>query len=247
MNGGLAHEWFIEHRQAFVGRHLEEDEERVFGEHLRGCGACRDAVAALERELGWLGMGVRPVAPRPGFTREISDAVLRPAPAPWRQWAPLAAAAGLTLVLGLGWRGAQRRAAGLEAELASSQARLEAVEDTLSVVRRASRVFHASVKMHEHVGTLTILDDPVTHRWQVIVAGLPPAPPGERYQFWFITEDGMVRGAEVSPAGDNAAKMTLGMPPKGGAVLGAALTMETASDSVGPPKGMELAHLMLES
>jgi hypothetical protein len=108
-------------------------------------------------------------------------------------------------------------------------------------------VFHASVKMHDHVGTLTILDDPVTHRWQVIVAGLPPAPPGERYQFWFITEDGMVRGAEVNPAGDNAAKMTLGMPPRGGAVLGAALTMETATDSVGPPKGMELAHLMLES
>jgi hypothetical protein len=37
------------------------------------------------------------------------------------------------------------------------------------------------------------------------------------------------------------------MPPRGGAVLGAALTMETATDSVGPPKGMELAHLMLES
>ena len=118
MNGGLAHEWFVEHRQAFVGRHLEPEEERVFGEHLRGCAECRDAVATLERELGWLGMGVRPVAPRPGFTREISDAVLRPAPAPWRQWAPLAAAAGLVLALGLGWRGAQRRAAGLEAELA---------------------------------------------------------------------------------------------------------------------------------
>jgi hypothetical protein len=247
MNGGLAHDWFIEHRQAFVARHLEPDEERVFDEHLRGCAECRDAVATLERELGWLGMGVEPVVPRPGLTREISDAVLRPAPASWRRWTPLAAAAGLALVLGLGWRGAQRRAAGLEEQLASSQARLAAVEDTLSVVRRASRVFHARVTMHEHVGTLTILDDPVTHRWHVIVAGLPPAPPGERYQFWFITEDGMVRGAEVSPAGDNAAKITLGMPPRGGAVLGAALTMETATDSVGPPKGMELAHLMLAS
>lgn len=247
MNGRLAHEWFLEHRQAFVARHLEADEERVFAEHLRGCAECREAVAVLERELAWLAMGVRPVAPRPGFVREASDAVLRPAPPRWRQWAPLAAAAGLALVLGLGWRGTQRRAAGLEAALAASEARLEAVEDTLSIMRRASRVFHASVRMHEHEGTLTILDDPVTHRWQVIVAGLPPAPPGERYQFWFICEDGMVRGAEVAPAGDNAAKLTLGMPPSGGAVLGAALTMESADAESGPPRGMELAHLMLDS
>jgi len=30
----------------------------------------------------------------------------------------------------------------------------------------------------------------------VVIHDLPQLPPGERYQFWFICDDGMVRGAE---------------------------------------------------
>jgi anti-sigma-K factor RskA len=247
MSAGFAHDWFIEHRQAFVARHLEADEMRAFEEHLRGCADCRTAVATVERELAWLAMGVRPVEPRPGLRRELAEAVLAPPAARWRRWTPLAAAAAAALVLGLGWRASAARARSLAGELAAARGELAAVEDTLSVLRRTSRVFHAPVTMHEHRGTLTILEDPVTHRWQVVIAGLPPAPAGERYQFWFICEDGMVRGAEIAPGDNRAAALTLGMPARGGAVLGASLTMEPEGDVDGPPKGMELAHLMLES
>jgi hypothetical protein len=38
---------------------------------------------------------------------------------------------------------------------------------------------------------------------------------------------------------------TTGMPETGGAVLGAALTMEPVGAATGPPRGKELAHLML--
>ena len=38
---------------------------------------------------------------------------------------------------------------------------------------------------------------------------------------------------------------TTGMPPTGGAVLGAALTMEPMDADSGPPRGKTLAHLML--
>jgi hypothetical protein len=38
---------------------------------------------------------------------------------------------------------------------------------------------------------------------------------------------------------------TTGMPETGGAVLGAALTVEPLGVATGPPQGKELAHLML--
>jgi hypothetical protein len=79
----------------------------------------------------------------------------------------------------------------------------------------------------------------------VVVHGLPPAPAGTRYQFWFICADGMVRGTEIPGADARPTIFTTGMPPTGGAVLGAALTMEPMDADSGPPRGKTLAHLML--
>jgi hypothetical protein len=38
---------------------------------------------------------------------------------------------------------------------------------------------------------------------------------------------------------------TTGMPNRGGKVMGAALTLEPSDSVGGPPRGKELAHLML--
>lgn len=94
-------------------------------------------------------------------------------------------------------------------------------------------------------GGLLIFADDVSHRWNVVVHGLPPAPAGEKYQFWFICSDGMVRGATVASAGGRPAFLTLGMPREGGTVMGAALTLEPKSNVSRESRGKALAKLML--
>ena len=61
-----AHDWYIENRAGFVARSLERGEERTFRDHLVRCDECTREVARMERDLGWLPMGVAPVA-RPGL------------------------------------------------------------------------------------------------------------------------------------------------------------------------------------
>lgn len=240
------HDWFAEHRTAFVIRSLDPDEERSFREHLEGCLECREEVARVERELAWLPMGARPVTPRPGLERRLIEGVLgirRPrAAVPW-----LAAAASLLLALGAGvWAVTQQGARESSAQrIAQLEAQLGDVRDTLNLVRSASRVLQASIQMDRHQGGLLIFADERTHRWNVMVHGLPPAHAGEVYQFWFITETGMVKSVEVHVDQGTPAFMTLPMPKEGGTVMGAALTMEPAGSVSAAPEGKELAHLML--
>ena len=92
-----AHAWYIENRAAFVARSLERGEERTFRDHLVRCDECTREVARLERELGWLPMGVAPVAPPPGFARQMAAEILD-RPSRLRRRLPLAVAAGLALV-----------------------------------------------------------------------------------------------------------------------------------------------------
>jgi hypothetical protein len=106
-------------------------------------------------------------------------------------------------------------------------------------------VLQAQVEMEGERGGLVIFADDVSHRWNVVVHGLPPAPPGGRYQFWFICADGMVRGAEVRMDRGGSMMFTTGMPETGGKVMGAALTVEPMDNGDGPPRGKALAHLML--
>ncbi len=239
-----SHEWFLEHRTDYATGVLGRDDMATFESHLRGCEECRREIARIEAELRWLPMAVEPVAPRPGLRRRIIQQVLEPADSRVHRWkAPAALAASVLLALG-GWYAGSHRSRALEAELVVQQARLAALEDTLAIMHRAGRVLQASVQVDSQQGGLIIFADEVTHRWNVVVHGLPPAPPGQRYQFWFISADGMVRGAEVQL--DRAAKMfTTGMPEGVGAVMGAALTMEPLQSTAGPPQGKELAHLIM--
>jgi hypothetical protein len=119
------------------------------------------------------------------------------------------------------------------------------VRDTLAIMRSADRVRHASIRMGNQHGGMVIFADDRTHRWNVVVYGLPAPLPGEVCQFWFITDTGMVRGVEVKNDGRWPAFMTLPMPPSGGAVMGAALTLEPEGSASAAPRGKELAHLMM--
>ena len=271
------HEEFVLQREGFALRALDAVETEAFRLHLAGCADCTQAVAELERTLGWLGMGAAPIAPRPGLTDAIMRDLTGPAPAAtsssparrerdasvaassWpssraRRVVPALIAAGVVLFVAFGWQRAESRALALREALAAQERLvaerdrvLAALRDTLAVVQQASRVAHAAVHMHdEPAGTVTILDDAASRRWYVVVAGLPPAPPGERYTFWFVLPDGMVRGADVTPGPDGSLRLTLDVPTGARVVLGAALTMEDEGNVSGPPRGMEIAHLTLD-
>jgi hypothetical protein len=242
------HDWFVEQRTAFTIRSLDADEERTFREHLRGCEECQAAIAKIQQDLAWLEMGVWPETPRPGLAHALAERALgrRPRLPAWAM--PAALAASVVLALGA-WVWASVSTRSLRNSMAEERARLlnqiSMTRDTLDIIRAAGRVRHATITMGDQQGGLVIFADDRTHRWNVVVYGLPAPAPGEICQFWFITETGMVKGVEVKTDGTTPAFLTLGMPPSGGDVKGAALTVEAAGSNDPMPQGPELAHLMM--
>jgi hypothetical protein len=242
------HEWFIEHRTAFVVRTLEPDEERSFREHLGGCAECRAELERIERELAWLPMGAAPVPPRPGLTRSLVEGAIGSGRRTPGWLVPAGMAAALLIALGSwgwAWRTVDVARAEFQHERTGLLQELAMARDTLGIIRTADKVRHASIRMGEHQGGLVIFADERTHRWNVVVYGLPAPAPGEVCQFWFITGTGMVKSVEVKASGGGPAFLTLPMPPTGGTVMGAALTMEPAGSTTDKPQGTELAHLMM--
>jgi anti-sigma-K factor RskA len=239
------HDWFVEHRVEYATDTLESEDTATFEAHLANCAECREEVSRIERDLGWLPMGVAPVAPHPGLRRRIVDHVLEGRTSSRRRWlAPAALAASVLLAI-MGWYTGHRNVPQLESRVAELRLQSAALEDTLSVIRRAGRVLQAGFEMDRQRGGLVIFADETTHRWSVVVHGLPPAPTGTAYQFWFVCSDGMVRGSKFTLAGEPPMMFTTGMPEKGGAVLGAALTVEPMNADSGPPQGRELVHVKL--
>ncbi|MGB7212019.1 MAG: anti-sigma factor [Gemmatimonadales bacterium] len=238
-----AHDWFFEHRSAWVAQALDAEEARSFRDHLKRCPDCRAAVAELEAELAWLPMGVAPVAPRPGFRREALDRALGRRRT--RGWIlPLVLAASLLVAVGLVFQ-LERRIGALEVDVASQRTALAALQDTMSVARHASRVLNASFAMNGEQGGMMILADEHTHRWSVVVHGLPPARVGQKYQFWFITDGGMRQGVVLEVVPGKVATFTTGMPPGSAKVMGAALSVEPMDNGGPDMKGPELAKIML--
>lgn len=230
-----AHDWFVEHRNEFAARLLEPDDERLFHDHLGRCAECREVVAAAARDLAWLPMGIKPVTPRPDFTRQVVTEITSQRPrSQWMKMLVLAAAV-LILAVSATWIATQGRISTLERNLAAAR-------DTLSVLR-AERILQASIEMDGKKGGMLIFDDETSHRWKVVVHGLPAPPPGESYTFWFITADGMVWGAKVVCDERNPAVLTLDMPQGALGIRGGALTIEPTPARSSAPQGKELAHL----
>ena len=260
-----AHDWFIERRTEYAARVLEPAEMALFAEHLLRCSDCPAAVKQIEDELAWLPMAAAPATPRPGLQRDILDHALGRSPRGLRRWSlPIGIAASLISGV-VGWQLGQRNAvvspvlvasvpviaapttSGATASPVTTVAtqELAALQDTLSIMKQAAKVMQAKIMMHGKEGGMVIFADAKTHRWNVVVHGLP-APTNGKYQFWFICADGMVRGTEVSVDPTKPMIFTTGMPdPARGAVLGAALTIEPMDGAAGPPRGRTLAHILL--
>jgi hypothetical protein len=237
-----AHDWYVENRSAFVARSLDRAEERTFIDHLVRCEECTHEVARLERDLAWLPMGITPIAPAPGMPRRIAGRILD-RPSPWRLIVPYGLAAAIALLaIGVEARGRAERSR-LQGEVAIREQRLSALRDTLSIFQGAQQILQAKISMNGHDGGLVIFQEPISHRWYVVVHGLPPAPSGNVYQFWFITTSGMVRSVEIRGDPERPAFMTLGMPPVPAPVKGAALTVEPAVNRSTEPRGPMLAHV----
>ena len=252
-----AHDWFIEHRTEFAARALDAAETAAFAEHLERCDSCRAAVQRIEGELRWLPMGVAPVTPRPGLHRQILDHAMGRAQGRFRRWSlPIGIAASL-LAGFAGWQLGHSAARDeyvppiastipiSPAVVPELLARVNALEDTLSIMQQAARVMQAKITMHGREGGMVIFDDARTHRWNVVVHGLAAAPANEGYQFWFVCANGMVRGAQVRVDPSTPMLFTTGMPASSCKVIGAALTMESARNADGPPRGKELAHILM--
>lgn len=236
------HDWYLENRAAYVARALEPSEEQLFADHVERCDDCAREVARLERNLGPLAMAVRPVAPRPGLTHRLAIGVLHRSGWSRRHVPELAAAAMILLAVGFGLRERAGRAV-LESRLGEREQELAALRDTLHITRDAQRVVQQDIAMGDAKGGLLIFDDQTTHRWNVVMHGLPPAPAGSVYQFWFITRTGMVRSVELRCENDRPAFATLEMPKTPGPVMGAALTVEPAISRSAEPSGPMLAHV----
>jgi anti-sigma-K factor RskA len=244
-----AHDWFIGHRLEYATRVLEAGELAQFADHLVRCPECADAVGGIEREFAWLAMGAPPVAPPPGLTRRLATGVLEPRRFRARWVLPGALAAGLSLSVVMTW---QSRTAASQfqverdstlVELRRSDQLLAAALDTLSLIRSATRVRAARLAIDGGEVGLVILEDPKTHRWTVIVHGLPEAPPGERFALWFVCEKGMREGTELPPTTTGTAVLVLPMPQDLGAVLAASITRETRASAGTPMTKQELLHI----
>lgn len=218
-----AHDWFIEHRVEFATRLLDPDDDATFREHLPRCEECRSEVQRIEEELRHLPMGVTPVPLRPGLNRRIVEYAVGAERTGPRRWWYAAAAAACLLSGAVGWQGGVRYAAPPAAD--------EVIQEKLTVDGKE--------------GGVVIFADMRTHRWNVVLHGLPPAPAGMRYTFWFITqEQGMVRDQDVPFDALKPAMFTTSMPTSG-KVMGGAITLEPSSSISGPPQGKHLVHLML--
>lgn len=252
----MEHDWFIEHRTEFAAQVLDPAEAAAFAEHVQHCDACREAVERIGHELRWLPMAAAPATPRPGLQRRILEHALGRAPSRLRRWSlPIGIAASLISGV-VGWQfGRQRDVPAPVAQVAVSPtpsidaaaatAQIDALRDTLSIMKQAARVMQASIRMHGKTGGIVIFDEPRSHRWNVLVHGLPAAPVDAGYQFWFICADGMVRGAQVHVDPSTPMLFTTGMPASSCKVIGAALTMEPSRNADGPPTGKELAHILM--
>ncbi|MEO8478447.1 MAG: anti-sigma factor [Gemmatimonadota bacterium] len=238
-----AHDWFVDQREDFVARALDSADEQLMREHLARCVECGTEVAVIEDELAMLAMAVPPVPPRPGFTSRVIRELIEQRVPTWQRWiTPIAAAATVVLAVGLAWA-AHRQVDHLTVALEHAESHADALADTLSVLRQASTVMQASFAKGRYDGGITIFADSESHRWNVIVHGLPEPGPDHRYVFWFVTADGMVWGADVICEGGRPAMLTLPMPPGARGIRGGALTVEAAQSDPRVPSGLELAHV----
>ncbi len=252
------HAWYQIRLAEYTAGLLDAKDTDTIHDHLAQCAACRAEVAETERDLRYLPMGTAPVPPSPGFRDRTLRAARaarrtparRPGLAPVWGWA-LAATVVLTAAVAVQ---ARLTTTQLGAELAVREARIDSLagalamaRDTLAVMGPASTVRYASLALPARAGGVLVFEDTVAHRWHLVAHGLPALPPGQRYQLWYLCEEGMAEGTILPMSPDGVARVTVGMPENPpGRVVGAAITVETIGGGTPPAgHGPKVATLML--
>ena len=178
----------------------------------------------------WLGMAADPRAPPPELKARV---LARALAGPRRRWW-LAAAAVLVLAVG-GAYWSYRTVTTLRAERDRLSGVVASLRDSLALVNSASaKVVWIPVTTGGRVGGVTIFADSVRHRWLVRCDGLTRNAPDQAYQIWFVTEEGMKSAALMAMDHERPMVMALDMPPNGGKVMGAAMTIEPRAGSTEP-------------
>ncbi len=178
----------------------------------------------------WLGMAADPRAPPPELKARV---LARALAGPRRRWW-LAAAAVLVLAVG-GAYWSYRTVTTLRAERDRLAGVVASLRDSLALVNSASaKVVWIPVTTGGRVGGVTIFADSVRHRWLVRCDGLTRNAPDQAYQIWFVTEEGMKSAALMAMDHERPMVMALDMPPNGGKVMGAAMTIEPRAGSTEP-------------
>lgn len=178
----------------------------------------------------WLGMAVRPRAPRPDLKQRVMARAIA-AGQVRRPRIPLGVAASLLLLsLSVAAVFGGSEVLRLRRERDALAARLAGTRDTLDFLRRpGSRVYQIAFETAGRPGTLTIIADSATHRWLVACHHMTPNAPGEAYQVWFLTEAGPV-SALVMPMRDPG-PMIAAIPMPAARVVGAAMSVEPEGGS----------------
>jgi anti-sigma-K factor RskA len=183
----------------------------------------------------WLGMAAAPRSPRPELKERILARAYAASPRPL-VW-PLAAAALLLVGLaggGLLWHRVTR----LQSDLAAAR-------DTLGFLRQpGSRVIAVPVVTAGRPGRLTIFADSLSGLWLLTCHNFTPNAPGEAYQLWFVTEQGMRPAALMAMDQPTPMVLAFDTPEGMGRITGMAMSVESRAGSAAP-KGPMLFHVDL--
>jgi anti-sigma-K factor RskA len=258
----MTHEPYDTQAAAYALGALEGEERAEFERHLAtGCAECRASLRASGEALATLAARLPPAVPPPhvraALLRRIDADAARRRPAVrarrwWLGWAATAAAAMVVGAVATSLLLASRYEARL-AQLAGEVGALRAERAQLETVLRE----RAGAQ-----GVLDLLRDPATRLvslqgagpgaeamarviWQetaggwIVVAKLPPAPPGKTYELWTFST------GRPSPAGvfdvDASGSAAHRIAPTGGRVEGFAVTLEPAGGVPAPTGPIVLA------
>lgn len=208
---------------------LDVDERDVVEDHLTGCSACLEELAAYSETAAAIAMALPQSDPSPALKvrvlAEAKRARLVPAGAPSRQipappmWRSERATrwrmslsslvAGVALLLAAG---STAWAFSLRAELDSQNARIATLSERANNYARVTAVLQAAdtqVRVLQSTGSVPeafgrVYIDPDTSEGMLMVRNLPPLPPGKVYQLWVAGADGQRQSAGLLTWTDKA-------------------------------------------
>jgi len=224
-------------------------------EHLAACPVCRHEATGILAAWSALPMALEPIIPPADLFDRIAsrlDDSTAARRAPSRQLPPKATAPArsslskrqrtwsyalaASIFIGLTASFIQvMRPAGSDAIHSARLAQL-AEEYRELLAREQRRPINSNLRLIEMSGTTAaeafVIWDLAGHQWHFHVTGLPPAPAGQAYQLWALTESNQFPGPTFKPNAEGVGSVVGVFPDLSpGASVRAAVTLEPAAGS----------------